>query len=141
MVVVTPIQVIVTLSIERGYQQIIHCYLNSEIRVTKTGCPYGTKFCGLIVLIVVLFPTSGRNQTSVLLTHTQKKKQEQIINNYRPVSLSVFGKMFENLTFKSLLNILMNKNCSQNISRVSNEMIHVQINYCILLLLIYGFQS
>ena len=38
---------IVTLSMEQGYQQLVRCYLKSKIIVTKTCYPYGTKFCGL----------------------------------------------------------------------------------------------
>ena len=45
--VVSPIRSIVTLAMELEYQWMIHCYPNSQTRVTKACHPYGTNFCGL----------------------------------------------------------------------------------------------
>ena len=46
-----------------------------------------------------------------------------------------------NLFLNLFLSILMNTNCSQNINLLSEQMIHVQINYCLLLMTYTSFDA
>ena len=61
--VVTPIQTIVSLSIERAYQRIVRRYPNSKIKATKIRYPYGTKFRGLPVCYLDTF----KNEKNILI--------------------------------------------------------------------------
>ena len=68
-----------------------------------------------------------KNMTNKLLTITD-------LFHYCLYLVKYLKKLFLNL----FLSILMNKNCSQNIIPVSDQMIQVQINYCLLLMTYIG---
>ena len=77
------------------------------------------------------FPDIWKN-SNIRPVHTQKKKNNLLtitdVFNY----CLYLGKYLKSLFLNLFLSILMNKNCSQNISPVSDQMIHAQINYCLM---------
>ena len=61
-------------------------------------------YCSKIVLIQGLSQTLGRSQILCLF---KKKREKQIVDNYRPVSLlPILGKIFERVIFNSIFSFL-----------------------------------
>ena len=71
MLVATPVQTIISLSMEQGYQWIICGCPYSKIRVLKTCYPYGTKSCGLLCLF---FPGNEAKSHIVVIKPKYKTK-------------------------------------------------------------------